>query len=112
MKIGPINHGNQPVEQPDSRQKKDEPAQRAERPTDDLIISAEARERLSQERPREEIVVDDNRPVVDSVDYAPDKLRLIRERVDSGFYEQTAIIDRTVDKLVDEMLENIKLFYK
>lgn len=112
MKIGPINHGRETVEQPDNRQKKEETAQRADRATDVLTISAEARERLEKEGTKREIRVDEDKPVIDSVDYTPERLRLIRERIDSGYYEQAAIVDRTVDKLVDEMLQNIESFYK
>ena len=112
MEIGPINHGRPVVEQPESKPKTDGAAEQADRPTDDLIISAEARERLKEERIREELGIDEDKPVIDSVDYTPEKLRLIRERIDSGFYERSGIIDRTGDKLVDEMLDNIKLVYQ
>ena len=112
MEIGPINHDRLAVDKPDNAEKKDGRTDKSSPSEDELIISAEARDRLEKERSEKELGIDEDRPVVDSVEYTPEKLRLIRERIDSGFYEQAKILDRTVEKLIDEMLENIKLFYK
>jgi len=112
MEIGPIIPDRPAVNKPDSQEKNDSAAGKSGRSNDELIISAEARDRLEQERSEKELGIDEDRPVVDSVDYTPEKLRLIRQRVDSGYYEQAKILDRTVEKLIDQMLENIKLFYK
>lgn len=54
----------------------------------------------------------DNRPEPDGAKHSRERFRLIRERIDSGYYDRPAIVDQTVEKLIDEMLENIRQFYK
>ncbi len=40
------------------------------------------------------------------------RLDEIRDRIDSGFYDQQVVKEKMVEKLLDEMLENINKFYR
>jgi len=42
----------------------------------------------------------------------PDRLLLIRQRMETGFYDQLRVKEKMIDRMIDEMLKNISEFYK
>lgn len=112
MEIGPINNAKTAGSRPESPKEKDRLAKAGNQPADDVRISTEARERLQDQRTDEKSALEQERPVKDSVEYWPDMVGLIQERIDSGFYERASVKSVTLEKMIDEMLENINQFYK
>ncbi|UCD63407.1 MAG: hypothetical protein JSW34_11760 [Candidatus Zixiibacteriota bacterium] len=113
MKIGPIGSDNKGVDStgkaPDRR-----PQAKAGQETkrDSLEISTDARRRLARlEEPSPDLTAG----AAGSGNVSrnlPERLRRVAGRIESGFYELPAVRDRTIDRLVDEMLQDIKRFYK
>ena len=108
MEIGPVNNGKAVACQPDGRKGQETVADRGSQPADDVNISNEARERLQQQK----IELDQERPVKDNAERGPELVRLVRERIDSGFYDRVSVREETLERLIDEMLENINQYYK
>ena len=102
MEIGPIREGKPALSEQVEREKPSEANEAAERQSDDVEISAEARRFLAIEGNQAE----DNRI------RHQDRLDQIRGRIDSGYYDQDVVRDMTVEKMIDDMLEDINRFYK
>ncbi len=97
MEIGPVKDSKLAVGEDQKRRDESQQSEKPGRASDDVKISTESRARLETGQTEE---------------VTNDRLDQIRERIDSGFYEQTQVKDKTIDKLMDEMLENINQFYR
>ena len=102
MEIGPIKQGNPALSEQVKKDKASEPAEDSKKQKDDVEISAEAQRFLSTQETTDENNATDGQ----------DRLGKIRERIDSGFYDRQVIRDVTVERMIDEMLEDINRFYK
>lgn len=101
MQIGPIKDGSAVIEGSGHR------PERSEKPTEIVGANSEAlgkEKRAAGETTTNEKMADNNREI--------DRLDEIRSRIDSGFYDQQLVKEIMVDRLLDEMLENINKFYK
>ena len=112
MEIGPIKDGKPVLNEQVEREKSDEPARTAERQSDNVEISAEARRFLATNGRQEEIATTEGNQAEDNKIRHQNRLDQIRERIDSGYYYQNVVRDMTVEKMIDDMLEDINSFYK
>lgn len=101
MQIGPINDGNAVIEGSGQR------PERSTRPAENVGANSEAlgKEKCTADKATANEKMEDNNREID-------RLQEIRDRIDSGFYDQQLVKEIMVDRLLDEMLENINKFYK
>lgn len=112
MEIGPIKDGKPVLNEQVEREKSNEAAKAAERQSDNVEISAEARQFLDTNGRQEEIATIEGNQAEDNRIRHQNRLDQIRERIDSGYYDQNVVRDMTVEKMIDDMLEDINSFYK
>ncbi len=112
MEIGPIKDGKPVLNEQVEREKSDEASKAAERQSDNVEISAEARRFLATNGRQEEIATIEGKQAEDNRIRHQNRLDQVRERIDSGYYDQNVVRDMTVEKMIDDMLEDINSFYK
>ena len=101
MEIGPIREGKPALSEQVKQEKPGESAKAAGKQSDDVEISEEAQRYLATEGDRTE----------ENKIRHQGRLDQVRERIDTGYYDQDIVRDMTVEKMIDAMLEDINSFY-
>lgn len=94
MEIGPLKDGRPVTDRPAEVKEKPKEPPKTEVRQDSVELSAEVAQRLES----------DSREPID--------LAKISNRIESGFYESPQVRDKVIDRLTDELLKNIREFYK
>ena len=94
MEIGPLKDDRPVVDRPvESKEKPKEPPE-SESKSDSVEISEESTQRLKVASS-------------ETVDLAK-----IQTRIESGYYESPQVREKVIDRLTDELIENIRQFYR
>jgi anti-sigma28 factor (negative regulator of flagellin synthesis) len=107
MEIGPLKDDTIVHESPQRKPESCETSTDENEPADDVTLSIDVTGRLDK--------LADEATTKTGMEYGDrDTTRLdeIRDRIDSGFYDQQVVKEKMVDKLLDEMLDNINKFYR
>jgi len=112
MEIGPSKPGGFALNEPTNRRSQKEEAVQTNSRLEAAAASAEAgRARLTgavsgTEEPCSAGEIGQERPADN------DRLHQIRQRIETGYYDQFSVKEKMIDKMIDEMLKNISEFYK
>ena len=112
MKIGPVDEAGKLINtngQPLSKSAQE--AGRPEPPKDSLELSDRARQEF-RAQPEGERLRQPCNLTVDNDAHLTARLQRIAKQIETGFYEQQAVREKTVERLMDDMLENIRDFYE
>ena len=112
MEIGPINEGKPALSEQVEREKSGEAAGTAERQGDDVKISAEGQRFLAGDSHKDVNATTEGNQAEDNTIRHQNRLDQVRDRIESGYYDQEVVRDMMVERMIDDMLEDINSFYK